>query len=375
MHTPLHALIVRGIRAHGPLPYARYMELALHHPDHGYYASGRAKIGPADGGGDFTTAPHFSRLFGRCLARLVVAADRALGHPDPFTLVEGGPGEGKLGLDLLDGISEETPDLYRRLRYAAEEASPALRTRQRRTLSAHEALLCDAIPNGYTGLYLSNELLDAFPFHRFRVGDGDVKECFVEETDGKLALTWGAPTDPALAEAAGLLWDGGEPYVLERCPGVGQWLEKTAGALSRGYLVTIDYGDTATRLYGTQRPEGTCRGYRQQRHAESLLEAPGETDLTGSVDFSELMELGEGLGLVNSALLSQRDLLFALGVADELTRAEEGLDDTDAYQLRQQLWPLLFSGTGMGESFKALVQAKEANLDELPLDPAAAMAL
>jgi SAM-dependent MidA family methyltransferase len=44
------------------LSFARYMELALHEPGLGYYASGARKLGA---GGDFTTAPEMSPLFGR----------------------------------------------------------------------------------------------------------------------------------------------------------------------------------------------------------------------------------------------------------------------------------------------------------------------
>ena len=51
--TPLAALIADEIRAIGPISIARYMELCLLHPQHGYYST-RDPFGAA---GDFTTAP------------------------------------------------------------------------------------------------------------------------------------------------------------------------------------------------------------------------------------------------------------------------------------------------------------------------------
>src|SRR5262245_4233766 len=50
------------------ISFARYMELALHEPGLGYYAGGARKLGA---GGDFTTAPELSPLFGRALARQI----------------------------------------------------------------------------------------------------------------------------------------------------------------------------------------------------------------------------------------------------------------------------------------------------------------
>ncbi|MHB8478695.1 MAG: class I SAM-dependent methyltransferase, partial [Steroidobacteraceae bacterium] len=54
------------ITAAGWLSFERFMDLALYAPGLGYYAAGAHKLGV---GGDFTTAPEVSRLFGACLAR------------------------------------------------------------------------------------------------------------------------------------------------------------------------------------------------------------------------------------------------------------------------------------------------------------------
>ena len=63
------------------------MELALHDPERGYYARGPERLGP---GGDFFTASDLGDLFGRCVARQALEADRLLGSPDPFAYVERG---------------------------------------------------------------------------------------------------------------------------------------------------------------------------------------------------------------------------------------------------------------------------------------------
>src|ERR1051325_1406524 len=62
-------------REGGWVSFARYMQLALHEPGIGYYASGARKFGAE---GDFVTAPELGSLFGRTLARELRAFDRVL---------------------------------------------------------------------------------------------------------------------------------------------------------------------------------------------------------------------------------------------------------------------------------------------------------
>ena len=61
--------------AGGSISFAEYMHLALYAPGLGYYAAGAAKFGAE---GDFVTAPEFSPLFGRILARQCASVLREL---------------------------------------------------------------------------------------------------------------------------------------------------------------------------------------------------------------------------------------------------------------------------------------------------------
>ena len=62
--SKLKARLVAQIQANGPLSLADYMDAALSDPEEGYYMR-RAPFGtPHDGGGDFTTAPEISQMFG-----------------------------------------------------------------------------------------------------------------------------------------------------------------------------------------------------------------------------------------------------------------------------------------------------------------------
>ena len=95
----LRELITGEIRRHGPIPFSRYMELCLYHPELGYYARAQEQFGKA---GDFYTASDVHAVFGRLLARQFEEMWRALGEPARLELIELGPGRGLFARDVLE---------------------------------------------------------------------------------------------------------------------------------------------------------------------------------------------------------------------------------------------------------------------------------
>src|SRR6185503_4311563 len=125
--------------AGGWIPFSRYMQLALHEPGVGYYASGAQKFGP---GGDFVTAPELGTLFGRTLARELAGFERIL---------ELGAGSGALADVLTNELGRE---------YLILETSAELRERQARRLGGRVRHL-DRMPERFRGAILANEVVDA----------------------------------------------------------------------------------------------------------------------------------------------------------------------------------------------------------------------
>jgi SAM-dependent MidA family methyltransferase len=340
------------------VPFERFMDWALYHPDHGYYTSGRAAPGRDEG--DFTTAPQTSRLFGRCIANLVIAADDALNRPVPFTLVEGGAGEGRLARDVLDALVERAPDLHRRLVYWPEESGPLWRARQQSLLAPHAACIPARAPEAFLGLYLSNELVDAFPVHRVRRIGGELREVYVDRSGDGFSEVLGPVSRPEiahhLADDGISVAEGCEVEVNLRAM---VWIRGVARKLEKGFVATVDYGDEAERLFGPHRPLGTCVAYAGHRLSDDLLADPGFQDLTAHVNFSALRRAGEAEGLESSPLSNQRELLFAFGLVSEVEAMEHlGLSELDLLEARRALAPLLFPGPAMGDAFKVLIQSK-----------------
>ena len=157
--------------AGGWLAFDRYMELALYHPDEGYYGAGRARIGE---GGDFDTAAETSALFGRALAGQCAEVLAACAGGD---IVEMGPGSGRLA-EVMLGELKTAGTLP--LRYLLVEPAPGMRAVQRQRLAAAHPDLAGRLEwvdrlthERVRGVVVANEVLDALPCRCFRRARGE----------------------------------------------------------------------------------------------------------------------------------------------------------------------------------------------------------
>ncbi len=345
------------IRAHGPITFARFMELALYCPGLGYYTSPRTRIGKE---GDFYTSPHVHPLFGTLIAVQLREMWARLGEPAPFTVVEFGAGTGLMAGDVLRTVGERWPRFHRALRYVIIEASPApagaLAGEEAARFQRLDQVIAQRGP--LTGCVLSNEVVDALPVHRVRREGEHLREIFVTLEDGGFAEVSGAPSTPALADY--LAWlgvalaDGQEAEVNLAAL---RWVEEVAGALERGFVLTVDYGYEARELYDSQRfPRGTLMAYHRHRATTDLYRAIGQQDLTAHVNFTALMRRGREVGLATTGFTNQMKFLIALGILEE---AEQQAQSEPQRAIHHRLAAKrLIVPQGMGETFKVLIQHK-----------------
>ena len=118
----LKAKIASEITSQGGwIPFSRYMEMALYEPGMGYYSAGAHKLGS---GGDFTTAPELSPLFGAAIcSTLIPVLDGLRANGLPTQILEFGAGTGKLATSILTRLQDLGFVLDR---YDILEISPAL---------------------------------------------------------------------------------------------------------------------------------------------------------------------------------------------------------------------------------------------------------
>ncbi len=359
---PLRELLLDTLRRTGPMTFERYMALCLYHPEFGYYTRGEDRTGVA---GDYFTSPDLHPVFARLVARQAAEMWNAIGRPKPFTWVEMGAGRGLFAVDFLTWCADALPEFAAALDYVAVE--PGVLQRQRIEKRVAEARVANKVNllasldelAPITGCFFSNELVDAFPVNVVTRMGGRLKEIYVSLEDDGLREKPGAISDSAVAayvaRYAPQLEEGQRVELNLHAPA---WMRAVASKLTRGFVLTIDYGDMANRLCTPDRPRGTLLAYRAHTATEDFFTAPGETDLTAHVNFTALMDEGKARGLDVVGFTTQEKFLLALGEANQFADVYDP-DQTEVEMLHARLkLKRLISPEGMGNIFKVLVQKK-----------------
>ena len=348
----------------GRIPFAEFMEIALYHPTGGYYS--RPSRPSAGASGDYFTSSAAHPAFGALLA---VQAERAwdiLGRPRPFHVVEMGAGEGLMAHDFVQYAHSLSPGFADALTYVALDRgqSGAL---QKLPKPPFHSVLTNGIPlKGVTGLFISNELLDALTVHRFQVRSGRVHELFVAlDESGALVEQPGEPSTPLIVERLSRLGaELPEGFVGEVNLGIGPWMRQVSAALDRGLVITIDYGYEARQLYSPARDRGTLHTYFRHTQGAGPYQQIGAQDITAHVDFTAVASEGAEVGLRSVGLLTQAEYLMTLGwsrMAEDMRGITLSSHDRDAnlMALRELVRP-----EGLG-GFKVMVQEKGTGIGGL----------
>lgn len=351
MSAPLAEIIRTEIFESGPMTFRRFMELALYHPEHGYYASGRAQVGR---GGDFFTNVSVGPLFGKLLARQFAQMWELLDSPDVFTIVEQGAHEGHFAHDVCTAMQEISVDCFAALRYCIVEPSARLADMQRVRLKGFPVTWVDSVNAvaPFVGVHFSNELVDAFPVHVVKWNGSEWLERYVISTPEGFEFSDGVLSSSALTQAIAMLPNPGTfGYTTEINLAATCWIQEVAEVLERGYVLAVDYGYLAEEYYSPERTEGTLSAYAKHRREPDPLREPGAIDLTAHVDFSALMKAGEKAGLGVVGYTDQHHFMVGLGSMHFTDGAQTG--DLRAFQT-------LMHPTMMGLAFKVVALEKEA---------------
>ena len=366
------------IRACGPIPFSRYMELCLYDVEFGYYSRDAKQFGKA---GDFYTSSDVHAVFGRLLARQFDEMWRALGSPDCIELLELGPGRGLFAQDVLDWSERKFPDFFRALRYVLVERSPALRQRIEQNLEhrlkSNKVICIPEIPRAEESekgtaailpsdksyehapardvpvIVFGNEFFDALPVE-IASSNGSLR---IDTKEGRFLETW---SPPSAEELEFLDRFSAHPDKDERIeiPLASQaFMHRIAARISRGFFLAIDYGYTREeQLAGRHR--GTLKAIRQHSVSANPYEAPGEQDITVDVNFTALAAAAEMHGMATQKLITQSQFLLGIGEDNQFADAFEEcrlLQERAkvALQLKHLVTP-----AGMGESFHVLLASK-----------------
>jgi len=294
--STLRDRLIALIHTDGPLPVSTFMQLCLHDPKDGYYATRPAL------GADFRTAPETSQVFGELLGLWTAHEWAAMGRPSPFRLVELGPGRARLIADALRA-TRPVPGFHAAMRLTLVEASPVLKSLQGDALDGFGLTHVDALDDVPAGpaIILANEFLDCLPARQF-VRDGETWRERVIGLGEDGALCFGLASDRPPAEVA-----QARGAAIEVQPGLDRVTEALSQRAAPLRALFIDYGP------GSGSPGDTLRAFRAGRQVDPL-EAPGECDLTVDVDFARLARRAGAAGLSVAGPISQGAFLASLGI-------------------------------------------------------------
>ncbi|HEY5071139.1 MAG TPA: SAM-dependent methyltransferase [Caulobacteraceae bacterium] len=339
--------LARVIAADGPISIARYMDLCLHDPDFGYYSI-RPRLGPD---GDFITAPQVSQIFGELLGLWACEVFSALGRPSRVRLVELGPGDGAMMVDVLRAASTAAPDFVDACEIVLLETSAPLKALQARAVreSARGAVWIERfeeLAGDAPIILLANEFLDCLPVEQaVRTKVGWEGRRVGLDVLGRLHFTSSARepincADECLRAPFGIVREW-SPAARELGAALGALLADVTGA-----ALFLDYGDEDSTT-----PGDTLQAVRAHSREDPLAH-PGEADLTARVQFGPFLRAARAAGALTTSLLSQAEFLERLGIEARAATLQRSRPDRAAVIGRQVR--RLIAPDQMGDLFKAV---------------------
>jgi SAM-dependent MidA family methyltransferase len=352
--------LLERIRQEGPITFYEWMRAALYDQEYGYYCrSDRQRWGRQ---GDYRTSPERSALFGATFARYFATLYKALGEPQRFVICEVGGGEGHFAETVLQTLNDRFSEIFQNTDYVVDEISTDAQSRAKNRLARFgDRVKFKSIEDLHAGvpkIIFSNELLDAFPVHRVTLRDGKPFEFYVQvDAEGNFQWLLGELSTERLRHD--LVDRMTEGQTAEVSLDMEDWLEQIYKRLGTGYVVTVDYGfesDDNHKATGTR--NGTLRAFQGHQLVSEILANPGEQDITTSINWTRVLEIGTREGLEVVTFQRQDEFLLEAGLLAELeTRVDEVTRESDKLCLRTEAREMILPG-GMAQSFQVLVQKK-----------------
>ena len=302
---PLKNLIISEVKKNGFITVSRFMEFCLYHKKFGYYASKKLKIGAL---GDFVTAPEISQVFGELIGLWLAQVWTDQGKPEPFSLVELGPGNGTMMNDMLRTL-RKVPRFLNSASIVLVENSQTLKVRQKHTLKDYRATWVENVADiPEQPLFLvANEFLDSLPSRQFSKKNNiwferavtlnsmdELEFVYIPSTfSTELDFLYQGIPNNVVVEISDIAKD-----VLSNISD--KIIENSGVGLFIDYGFFEGYGETLQAVF--------------EHSYSDPLQNLGETDLTMQVNFKNAYKLFKKKGLRPSNLENQGTFLKNLGI-------------------------------------------------------------
>ncbi len=335
----LSDIIRSRIETTGPITVAEYMQLALSHPEFGYYI----RKDPLGEAGDFTTAPEISQIFGELVGAWLAQQWLHMKSPE-CALAELGPGRGTLMYDILRA-TRGVPGFHDAISVHLVETSPALKQKQWQALAGkhpritwHKSI--DTLPET-PRLIVANEFFDALPIHQYVQQDGTWHERMVGlDGDGRFCFMLNKPSPFGRGQ--------GEGDIYEHSPATLHIVEQLSRhiAAQGGVMLAVDYG------YAEEKHADTLQAVKNHQY-HNPLESPGSADITAHVDFAAIAKITRAQGAQAYGTVAQGEFLATLGAGARAAKLCERATPAQKADILTAL-ERLTSPDAMGDLFKVL---------------------
>jgi len=355
--------LVKLIKFNGPIPISTFMTEALTNPKYGYYLNKN----PFGNDGDFITAPEISQLFGELIGLWFGDIWLKMDCPKKIHLIELGPGNGTLLVDLTRALSI-LPKFKNNIELHLVEASPKLIKIQEKALlnfkgkiTWHETV-SDALngskDNDAATFVVANEFFDALPIRQFQKCDLGWHERMVNlNTKGDGLAYMLSPFPVQGFKIPKHLEEEAIHSIIEVSPMadsltviISEHLKKYSGA-----ALLIDYG------YNEYLTGDTLQAVQKHKYVD-LLENPGFADLSSHVNFRKITDISKSIGLKVHAITNQQKFLTKLGIHERVRSLNKTATPEQIENLLCSV-DRLISSKEMGTLFKVLSITSDPNLE------------
>ncbi len=330
-------LIKKIIKMGGTISFYDYMNFVLNDPNNGYYGSGKAELGSQ---GDFVTSPSLSDDFaffvGKQIEEWLIQLKNNLCDQKLF-IIDFGAGDGSFLRGLIKYLLENSKNSSEGVSFVIIEPNKGMIEKQKMKLKEFLSLGIDILwkgleeieGNNINGIFIANEVLDAFPVERITFSKGRLFRQAVSVNKKssrlffeKLPITSELEKSIKFAESKlGITIppeDAPEGWTTEWHIDNSEWLKGIYEKINNGILLIIDYAKEAKNYYGLRNSNGTIISYKNQKISNKILESPGDSDLTSHICIETLINDAETLGFKNIRTTKQGEALLALGLAERL---------------------------------------------------------
>ena len=344
-------LIISDITKNGPITISRFMNHCLYNRNFGYYSTKKQAIGAK---GDFITSPEISQVFGELVGLWLGQTWVDRGKPSPFSLIELGPGNGTMMLDVLN-TTKKIPGFTESASIVLVESSLTLKARQKSLLRDYNPIWIENvldIPEQPLFL-IANEFLDALPIRQFKKNNNIWHERYVAlSNNGELHFIY-VPSN--FENELNILYrEVPDDVTVETSDMTKSILSDLSEKILRngGVSLFIDYG------YFNGFGE-TLQAVHQHAYANPL-ENLGETDLTAQVNFKSVYNLINKKGLRATNIENQRNFLLNLGLQQRSKVLAKNLSETKK-KLHFKAIDRLTNNDQMGALFKVMAFTNEGS--------------